>query len=105
MFAIHACIVFKPVFYYGETGAFDYGVLVQRGETPEDLAVMPGSPADKAGIVENDVILEADGVKLDDTHSLASVIRKHAVGDTMKLKVWHKGQTKEVTVTLEKFKE
>ena len=30
----------------------DYGVLVVRGETNTDLAVVPGSPADKAGIVE-----------------------------------------------------
>ena len=43
----------------------DYGVLVKAGASASELAVIPGSPADKAGIVENDIILEIDGVKLD----------------------------------------
>jgi S1-C subfamily serine protease len=42
----------------------DYGVIVKGGTDKNELAVIPGSPADKAGIVENDIILEIDGVKL-----------------------------------------
>jgi len=80
----------------------DYGVLVSRGETPEDLAVIPGSPADKAGIVENDIILEVDGVKLKEGKSLASIIRQKEIGQTIKLKILHKGSEKEVEVKLEK---
>jgi len=80
----------------------DYGVLVSRGETPEDLAVIPGSPADKAGIVENDIILEVDGVKLEQGKSLASIIRQKGIGQTVKLKILHKGGEKEVEVKLEK---
>ncbi len=80
----------------------DYGVLVLRGETAEDLAVIPGSPADKAGIVENDIILEVDGIKLDDGKSLASIIRQKQVGDVVKLKILHKGSEKTVEVKLEK---
>ena len=34
----------------------DYGILVKAGATANELAVIPGSPADKAGIVENDII-------------------------------------------------
>ena len=30
----------------------DYGVLVVSGETSDQVAVMPGSPAEKAGIAE-----------------------------------------------------
>ena len=80
----------------------DYGVLVSHGETPEDLAVIPGSPADKAGIVENDIILEVDGVKLEQGKSLASIIRQKGIGQTVKLKILHKGGEKEVEVKLEK---
>lgn len=79
----------------------DYGVLVKAGATASDLAVIPGSPADKAGIVENDIILEVDGVKLDDKTSLASVIRGKSVGQTISLKILHKGAEKDVAVTLE----
>lgn len=80
---------------------FDYGVLVQRGDEPGDLAVIPGSPADKAGIVENDIILEVDGVKLNEGKSLVSIIRTKTVGETVRLKIIHKGKEKIVDVKLE----
>ncbi|MFA6000078.1 MAG: trypsin-like peptidase domain-containing protein [Candidatus Paceibacterota bacterium] len=83
----------------------DYGVLVKAGATASDLAVMPGSPANKAGIVENDIILEIDGVKLDDKTSLASIIRQKAVGQTVTLRVLSKGVEKEVKVVLEASKD
>ena len=80
----------------------DYGVLVARGTAAGELAVLPGSPADKAGIVENDIILEIDGVKIDQDKSLASMIRQKKVDQTITLKVMHDGATKEVKVKLEK---
>lgn len=83
----------------------DYGVLVQRGAEASDLAVIPGSPADKAGIVENDIILEVDGIKLTNDQSLASIIRTKKVGDSVRLKVLSKGKEKTVTVTLEEMKQ
>jgi serine protease Do len=79
----------------------DYGVLVKPGTNANELAVIPGSPADKAGIVENDIILEVNGIKIDDTNSLASIIRGKNVGDVITLKILHKGAEKTVSVTLE----
>ncbi|MBI3888916.1 trypsin-like peptidase domain-containing protein [Candidatus Nomurabacteria bacterium] len=78
----------------------DYGVLVKAGATASDLAIIPGSPADRAGIVENDIILEIDGVKLDDNTSLASLIRQKTIGQVINLKIIHKGVEKTVSVTL-----
>jgi serine protease Do len=83
---------------------FDYGALVLRGQSITDFAVVPGSPADKAGIVENDIILEINGTKIDDTHQLSDQIAKANVGDTISLKIWHKGEEKTVQVTLEERK-
>lgn len=80
---------------------FDYGVLVMRGSKITDLAVIPGSPADKAGIVENDIILEVNGKKINADNQLSDVVAKHNVGDTLKINIWHKGQTKEVEVKLQ----
>ncbi len=77
----------------------DYGALVLRGDNKE-LAVIPGSPADKAGIEENDVILEADGTKIDLDHPLQSIVAQHEIGDTLSLKVLHDGEEKTVSVTL-----
>ena len=83
----------------------DYGVLVKPGTTTSDLAVIPGSPADKAGIVENDIILELNGTKIDENNSLASLIRGKNVGDVINLKILHKGVEKTVSVTLEATKD
>lgn len=82
----------------------NYGALVLRGTNPEDLAVAPGSPADKAGITENDIILELNGVKIDSKNSLQSLIAKFAVGDEITLKVLHKGEEKTIKAKLEERK-
>lgn len=81
--------------------SFDYGVLVTRGETMRDFAVVPGSPADKAGIVENDILLEINGTKIDADHSLISLLSQYAPNDTITLTLWHKGETKKIPVVLD----
>lgn len=78
----------------------DYGALVKAGQNADDLAVIPGSPADKAGIVENDIILDVDGVKINDTNSLSDIIRGDSVGQVITLTILHKGVQKNVSVTL-----
>jgi len=80
--------------------SYDYGVLVVRGETVADFAVIPGSPADKAGIMENDVILEINGVKIDEKNGLGDLIAKNSIDEVVMLKVWHKGDVKEISVKL-----
>lgn len=81
---------------------YGYGALVSRGENRTDLAVTPGSPADKAGIVENDIILEVDGQKVNERNQLADLISKHKPGDKINLKIYHKGEEKEFEVILGK---
>ncbi|MCR4312119.1 MAG: PDZ domain-containing protein, partial [Candidatus Uhrbacteria bacterium] len=78
----------------------DYGAIILRGDNRE-LAVIPGSPADKAGLEENDIILEVNGQQLDEEHPLAYVLRGIAVGETVTLKVLHDGAEKTVEVVLE----
>jgi serine protease Do len=82
----------------------DYGVLVQRGQDRTELAVIPASPADKAGIVENDIILEIDGAQLTTDKNLAGIIRGKKVGDAVTLKISRAGTEKTVTLTLEEMK-
>lgn len=82
----------------------DYGALILRGATQTELAVVPGSPADKAGLMENDIILEANGAKIDEEHSLAVLIGKFKVGDELTLKILRQGENKEIKVKLEELK-
>ncbi|PIY96300.1 MAG: hypothetical protein COY66_04660 [Candidatus Kerfeldbacteria bacterium CG_4_10_14_0_8_um_filter_42_10] len=82
----------------------DYGALVIKGQSGE-LAVVPGSAADKAGIEENDIILEINGQKIDQNHSLAGLIRKYNPGDAITLKVLHDGNEKTIQATLTEYSE
>lgn len=84
--------------------SYDYGALILRGQQITDFAVVPGSPADKAGIVENDIILELNNTKIDTEHQLSDLIAKYSVGDTVTIKIWHKGEEKTVQVKLEERK-
>jgi serine protease Do len=81
----------------------DYGVLVTAGNNPNEPAVLPGSPAAKAGIVEDDIITEFDGTKLTADKKLSTLIRAKKVGDTVNLKILHQGKEKTVAVHLEEF--
>jgi serine protease Do len=83
---------------------FNYGALVVRGQRMTDLAVIPGSPADKAGIVENDIILNINGDKITADNQLADEVAKFNVGDVVTASVWHKGETKDYKITLEERK-
>jgi S1-C subfamily serine protease len=83
---------------------FDYGVLIIRGQKITDFAVIPGSPADKAGLIENDIILEIDGIKIDSENGLTDIIAKLDIGDSVKIKIWHKGDIKEISLRLEERK-
>jgi serine protease Do len=81
----------------------NYGFLIIGDSANDELAVIPGGPADKAGLAENDIILEVDGKKMADKESLANEIGKHNVGDVVDLKILHKGEEKNVKVKLEEF--
>ena len=82
----------------------DYGALVIRGDQQDELAVMPGSPADKSGLEENDIILEVDGKRLQEDAPLARIVGSKQPGEKIELKILRKGQEKKLVVTLEERK-
>jgi membrane-associated protease RseP (regulator of RpoE activity) len=63
-------------------------------------AVVPGSPADKAGLQAGDIITAVDGTPVDTTHSLNQLIRGHVPGDVVRMDVLRNGQHVTITVTL-----
>jgi serine protease Do len=82
---------------------YDYGALIIKGENSTELAVIPGSPANKAGLEENDIILEIEGKKITQNNSLAKEIQQYQPGDEINLKVYHRGEEKEITAILEEY--
>ncbi len=79
---------------------FEYGALVTKGRQPEDLAVIPGSPADKAGITENTIILEINNQIINEKNTLAEIIAKSQVNKDIDLKVLQQGNIKNIKVKL-----
>ncbi len=68
----------------------DKGLVIQ--------SVLPGRPAQKAGLKKGDVILEADGQKLHDIADLKLVLYQKRPKDKVKLLILRKGKTKKITV-------
>jgi len=67
------------------------------------VEVIDGSPAQKAKIQEEDIIIEFDGkkVKGDDDQGLAKMILDEKIGQSVTLKVWRNKEVKDISVTLE----
>jgi S1-C subfamily serine protease len=69
----------------------DYGALVMR-ESQHDAAVVPESPAEKAGIQEKDIVLEINGKKLDHDHPIQDFLENSDVGDEIDLLILRDGK-------------
>ncbi len=78
----------------------DYGALIVSGGTPANPAVVPGSAADNAGIREGDIILEINNTRVDNSNSLAGILKNFNPGDQVNMKILSRGDTRNVTVTL-----
>ncbi len=77
----------------------NHGALIRRS-SENDLAVIPGSPADKAGLEENDIITKVNGKDLTEAYDLRLAMQGLHVGDVLELEVFHDDGVKTVHVTL-----
>jgi len=87
----------------GQKIPVDYGALIVR-ESFGEPAVVPGSPAEKAGLKEYDIILEMDGEKITEENPLADLLATKKIGDEISLKVLREGKIIELKVKLEERK-
>ena len=66
-------------------------------------SVIPGSPAEKAGLKEGDVITKVDGVELAGNASLAGQLAQFSPGERVKLTVMRDDQERTLEVTLGRY--
>ena len=77
-----------------------YGVKDKSGVLV--ASVVPGDPADQAGIQPKDIITEVDGKKVTTSRDLTNLAAKLGVGDTSKVTVWRDGRQKTLEVKVGK---
>jgi serine protease Do len=82
----------------------DYGALVIKDHVPGSQAVIKDSPADKAGIRENDIILEINNNKLTEKNEVADIIELCHVGEQIGMKVMRGTKVISIKTTLEERK-
>lgn len=58
------------------------------------------SPADLAGIKIGDIIFECEGTKVETVDDINEIKNKHKVGDTITMKVYRQGETKDIKLVL-----
>ena len=64
--------------------------------------IVPDSPAAKAGLKENDVVLEINGQRIEGTEQFRRMIHEIPAGRTANLTVWRDGRSQNIKVTVGK---
>ena len=77
------------------------GARVLVESSSEAPAVIPGGPAETAGVRPGDVIVSVDGTRIRDSQHLLVVLRSYAVGDTVAMVLRDDaGDERTVSITL-----
>lgn len=86
--------------------AYQFNLSVKRGaylapSSGGQSSIISGSPADKAGLKEKDIITKIEGTNIDENNSLTSILGRHNVGEKVNLIVIRDGKEKQITAILE----
>ena len=115
-FAIPINVIRDSINNFNQTGQFNrpflgvsYQMISKQAAIMNNLpqgayvgSVVAGSSADHAGIQKDDVITKIDGQNVSDTNtSIAAIIGKKKVGDTVSITLIRDGKTMDVTATLQ----
>jgi len=73
------------------------GIVLKRSDKP---AVLPGSPAQKAGLLEGDIIYAVDDTQIDLNNNFETLLSRRKPGDTVKFSVQRGKDLKTINVVL-----
>ena len=68
-------------------------------------SVTEGSPAEEAGLKENDIVTKIDDTEIKSSSDMVTVIRKASKGDKLTLTVYRQGKLMTLTVTVDETKQ
>ena len=77
------------------------GAYIPRSSRSGQPSIIAGSPAEKAGLKEGDIIVAVNDTALDEKNSVVSLLGQKKVGDSVAIKVNRDGQEQTINVTLE----
>ncbi len=105
--------VLEPLLTNGRIGRGWFGVGLQHVLVPQSLreaagrdsgmmvvALVPGAPAERAGVLPGDIILEVDGRRTGRPRGLAAALSPERIGQPATLKLLRAGAVHLVTVTI-----
>ncbi len=113
-FALPINVVKNSINNFNQTGQFNrpflgvsYTMLSQSVALLNNVvqgayvqSVVTGSPADKAGIQQGDIIVKFDGQQVTTNNDLATLIAKKKPGDSVSLTIWRNRKTQDLNVVL-----
>lgn len=67
--------------------------------------VEPGSPADKAGVTQGDIILRFDGKRVPVSRELPRIVGDTRPGSRVVMQIWRRGETKDLALAVGELKE
>lgn len=65
------------------------------------MQIVKNGAADKAGLKQNDRIISFDGKKIQSTSDVKAILKKHKIGDTVKMVVERDSKKIEVEIVLQ----
>jgi serine protease Do len=76
------------------------GAFIAPSSDSSSPSIVSGSPADKAGLKVNDIITAVNGININQSNSLTSLLDQHIPGNNITLTVLRGSSTVQINVTL-----
>jgi S1-C subfamily serine protease len=89
-----------PVLQEQRGAPLDYGALVEPPGGSASEAVVPGSPADAAGLESGDIITQVDGIRVDGDNPLDEILTRYDARETIVLRVLRGKDVLDLSLTL-----